>query len=292
MMQKTTFNFEVVINDDASTDNTAAIIKQYESKYPEIIIPIYQKENQYSKKEGIWRTILFPRARGKYIAICEGDDYWTDPLKLQAQVAFLETHNDYILVCGGFQAILPTGETRDEIIRSIVPPDQEDDQGFTFTLRDLNKTWFTKTLTSLFRNIPELKSYNSKYNYSRDIHLFHSLLTAGHGYYLKKVLGVYNMHEGGIFSLKSRQEKIITHYYIYKDMYEKSPDSYTRKEYLGLSQELLNYKISRRIRNKEIKTKILVMTIIRLAKSKYEIIYSLKCLVPMQVKRLFARDIT
>ena len=94
LMQKTDFPFEILIHDDASTDKSAAIIREYEALYPELIKPIYQKENQYSKGEPIWALIQFPRAKGKYVALCEGDDYWTDPLKLQKQVNYLEAHPD------------------------------------------------------------------------------------------------------------------------------------------------------------------------------------------------------
>lgn len=95
IMQKTNFVYEIVIHDDASTDKTAEIIREYEAKYPNIIKPIYQKENQYSKGIQISATYNLPRAKGKYIALCEGDDYWTDPLKLQKQVDFLEINLEY-----------------------------------------------------------------------------------------------------------------------------------------------------------------------------------------------------
>ncbi|HNT27663.1 MAG TPA: glycosyltransferase [bacterium] len=90
LSQKTDFEYEVLIHDDASTDKTADIIREYEKRYPHIIKPIYQTENQYSK--GIRPTFAYnlPRAQGRYIALCEGDDYWTDPLKLQKQVDLLE----------------------------------------------------------------------------------------------------------------------------------------------------------------------------------------------------------
>ena len=87
-MQKTDFPFEILIHDDASTDGTADIIREYEAKYPDIIKPIYQTENQYSKGIKVSQVYQFPRAKGKYIALCEGDDYWTDPYKLQKQVDF------------------------------------------------------------------------------------------------------------------------------------------------------------------------------------------------------------
>ena len=98
LLQKTTFSFEVLVHDDASTDNTPNIIRNFEDKYPEIIKPIYQKENQYSKGEDIFFKYQCARAQGKYIAICEGDDYWLDPLKLQKQVDFLEQNTDYGMI--------------------------------------------------------------------------------------------------------------------------------------------------------------------------------------------------
>lgn len=102
LIQKTDFAFEILIHDDASTDGTQEIIKEYCAKYPDLFRPIFQSENQHSKGVKIWGDIQFPRARGKYIALCEGDDYWTDPLKLQKQVDFLESHPDYSMVYTAF----------------------------------------------------------------------------------------------------------------------------------------------------------------------------------------------
>lgn len=93
LMQKTDFPFEIIIHDDASTDATADIIREYERKYPDIIKPIYQIENQYSKGEHT-ALIAFKAAKGKYMALCEGDDYWIDPLKLQKQITEMEKHPD------------------------------------------------------------------------------------------------------------------------------------------------------------------------------------------------------
>ena len=90
--QKTDFPYEVLINEDCSTDSTAAIIREYEEKYPHIIKPVYQRENQYSRGGALIRRFLLPKAVGKYIAVCEGDDYWTDENKLQKQYDFLENH--------------------------------------------------------------------------------------------------------------------------------------------------------------------------------------------------------
>jgi glycosyltransferase involved in cell wall biosynthesis len=97
LIQETDFPFEILIHDDASTDRTADIIGQYEAAYPNLIKPIYQLQNQWSK--GIRPELInLKRAKAKYIAFCEGDDYWTDPLKLQKQVDFLEANPKYGLL--------------------------------------------------------------------------------------------------------------------------------------------------------------------------------------------------
>ena len=100
LMQETNFKYEIVIHDDCSTDGTTDIVCEYAEKYPDIIVPILQRENQYqSGNKRILASFVFPVAKGKYFAFCEGDDYWTDPLKLQKQVDFLESHLDYSMVC-------------------------------------------------------------------------------------------------------------------------------------------------------------------------------------------------
>lgn len=108
VMQQTDFSFEAIVHDDASTDNSAAIIREYAEKYPDIIKPIYETENQYSKKDGslgrIMNEAVHPAA--KYIAFCEGDDYWTDPYKLQLQVEFMKRYSECTLTYHACKNIL------------------------------------------------------------------------------------------------------------------------------------------------------------------------------------------
>lgn len=97
LMQETDFPFEIIVHDDASRDKTADIIREYQKKYPLIVKPILQVENQYSKRDGSLTRASTETLKGKYVAECEGDDYWIDPQKLQRQVDFLEKHPDYAL---------------------------------------------------------------------------------------------------------------------------------------------------------------------------------------------------
>lgn len=130
LMQKTSFPFEIIIHDDASTDGTAEIIRQYERNNPGLIKAIYQKENQYSKGVNINDKFFLPLAQGKYVALCDGDDYWTDPNKLQKQYDAMEKHPecmmclhrvlDYNTLKGDSQqsVCLPQAEIKTGVMRS------------------------------------------------------------------------------------------------------------------------------------------------------------------------------
>ncbi|WP_289574031.1 glycosyltransferase family 2 protein [Phocaeicola salanitronis] len=204
MMQKCSFNFEVLIHDDASTDGTQDIIREYEMKYPDIIKPIYQKENQYSKGIDPGLKYNAPRAKGKYIALCEGDDYWTDPYKLQKQVDFLESHPDYVMCSHRFNQYIQDKNLLEE----------EKDltfQGADYDLKNLiGGKWLTQTLTVMYRrDALDLQRYES-YGMSLDMILFYELLRNGKGYCFSDVMGVYRLHKGGVWSEVSiNQQRLI-----------------------------------------------------------------------------------
>lgn len=111
MMQETDFTFEVIIHDDASTDGATDIVKEYAAIYPDIIKPIIQTENQYSKHNdfNVIMKLCLDRCGGKYIAFCEGDDYWIDPLKLQKQVDFLKNNSEFGMICSDCHKLMPDG---------------------------------------------------------------------------------------------------------------------------------------------------------------------------------------
>ena len=143
VMQETTFPFEILIHDDASTDMSVAIIREYASKYPHLFKPIYQVENQYSKKVNIWAQIQFPRAKGKYIAICEGDDYWIDPHKLQKQVDYMEEHPECSLCFTNAIIHWYNGKHEDSIFAQF---EERDYSGV-----ELCEKWISPTASFLFK---------------------------------------------------------------------------------------------------------------------------------------------
>ena len=142
--QKTNFRFEALIHDDASTDGSVDIIREYAEKYPDIIIPLIETENLYSKHDGSYTRALNLHTRGKYVAFCEGDDYWTDVNKLQEQVDFLESHPDYSAIFGTAEVVSENGST----ILGAYP------QGLnksTLELADLLKKNWVQTCTVMYR---------------------------------------------------------------------------------------------------------------------------------------------
>lgn len=126
LLQKTTFPIEIVIHDDASTDNTANIIRQYEEKFPDRIRGIYQTENQMSKQFGQMggrKPIMERELQGKYIALCEGDDCWIDCQKLQIQIEYMEAHPECVLTMHSGIWL----DCRDTSVRPILVSDVECD---------------------------------------------------------------------------------------------------------------------------------------------------------------------
>lgn len=123
--QQTNFCFDIYIHDDCSLDNTVQIIKEYKKKNNHINL-LCEAENQYVKGGNIWSR--FPIVKSKYIAICEGDDYWTDPLKLQRQVDFLETHAEYsmstenglVINASGCMYNFSNNDTKDVIMKELL----------------------------------------------------------------------------------------------------------------------------------------------------------------------------
>lgn len=191
VMQKTNFAYEVIIHDDASTDGTATIIKEYQKLYPHIIKPVFQEENQYSKGIDIFDTYLYEKMKGKYIAVCEGDDFWTSENKLQRQVDILEKHEEYSACTHSVEEFDCRYRTR-----KVFNPTNED---YVFDLKDLlqwgGKRYLTPSLVArkeLFA-IPRQIKMEKVGDYPRAIYL----ALNGPIYYMKDVMAVYRYYAQG-----------------------------------------------------------------------------------------------
>lgn len=226
VMQKTNFAFEAIVHDDASTDESAAIIREYAEKYPDIIKPIYETENQYSKKDGslgkIMNAAIHPDA--KYIAYCEGDDYWIDPYKLQKQFDFMESHKDYVLCVHNKRFLYQkTGVMKNEF-HSVL---NKNPNGFSF---DLNYyctgIWITSLLTSFIRKDAFLSVDSSKYVNFIDVILFFLILKHGRGFLMPDVMSVYRVHSGGVCSGTATNKFFLFVLESYISLYNQEKSSY------------------------------------------------------------------
>ena len=263
IIQKTTFPIEILIHDDASTDGTTEIIREYESNYPEIIKPIYQSENQYSKGVKISATFNWSRVKGKYIALCEGDDYWTDPFKLQKQVDILENHPEFNVCFHQFYRLEDSEykELNKEVVDSFMKISNYDN-GFEFTLRDLFDKWFIGTLTMMFRT--SILNFDIINRYTRffDLHIFYYCLEKKNGFFLIDNMAVYRRHAGGVWAGASQKQRFNTDIVSYRELYKISPSEFTKSLYRRSKKKKLRFKLNT-ILNSLIKKYITKMTLLR-----------------------------
>lgn len=201
LMQKTNFEFEIIIHDDASSDNTAKIIRAYEMKYPHIIKAMYQKENQFSKGNvKISYNYNIPRSRGKYIAICEGDDFWSNPYKLQKQVDYMEKNRN----CGLCFHATKVIDNYDNVERYIKPYKES----CVSPTRDiiLGGGGFISTNSIMYRkelmdNVPSFYLASPIGDYPLQI----LASTRKYAYYINDVMSVYRFGVQGSFTDKMRK---------------------------------------------------------------------------------------
>ena len=234
LMQETIFPVEILIHDDASTDGTDEIIREYTAKHPDKIFPLYEEENKYSNGYANKIDLFnYDRAKGKYIAYCEGDDYWTDPLKLQRQVDFLEAHPEYS-VCWHRckQLIVDTGVYLEDNCSDVL----QGKEGVDIDMDTYFSQWYTQPLTMVFRRDKYDSSWREQYQYYRDEHELYHLLKNGKGYLFSFFGGVYVKHGGGIYSSMSRSSQGETSLNVARELFFVNKDPYTRKFYCDTLQ--------------------------------------------------------
>ncbi|WPU95295.1 glycosyltransferase family 2 protein [Mucilaginibacter sabulilitoris] len=197
LMQKTNFRFEVIIGNDSSADRTAEVAAEFVAKYPDKIKLVSTEANM-----GIHKNLIntLKECTGKYVAFCEGDDFWTDPYKLQKQVDFLENNQDYIICCHYTRVVDPDNNT------IYVHPNP---RPFVYTYLDLlaGKQEETKTATVVYRNIPEVHDiikepwFFKSYAGDKMFKLWATMNTGKKIYVIPEVMSCYCNHAGGIWSM-------------------------------------------------------------------------------------------
>lgn len=246
-MQITNLPTLFLIIDDASTDRTNEIILSFlkdsftctadagstwEDAYSTYHFAIHKqnknchflvlslKKNLYQNPKLKEQIIRGWEKGAKYIARCEGDDYWTDSQKLQKQIDFLESHPDYSMCCHRCSFYYQNEDRweKDEVENAFGKDIPED--GITFSKDDyLSRTWFIQTMTICFRKEALEETDFSKYKLRRDVHDYYHLLKKGLGYCLSDNMAVYRKHGGGIWSGLSARSQIRTSAEVYRELY-------------------------------------------------------------------------
>lgn len=179
MMQRTKFNYEIIIHDDASTDRTPEIIRKYQRSYPKLIKPILQTKNQFSR-DGVYPfwTHLYPAAQGRYIAECDGDDYWTDPYKLQRQYEFMEANPEYAICYHNY--VIKNMQTGKTLQQPFSPQDYTGEELISYRQRghyDIHTS--TKFWRNLWLDHPQSRALFSKFSADYPTTILQGMFGAG-----------------------------------------------------------------------------------------------------------------
>lgn len=206
LMQKCNFDYEIVLGEDCSTDNSREIILEYAIKFPGKFKLLLHDKNIGAAQN---QKIVFENCNGKYIAMCEGDDYWTDSLKLQKQVGFLENNNEYNLVTSN---ALIHKRNREKVYNDI-------NADFSFNFKKQIKKNCCVTCSTMFRNNQFDGFENEKFENQKigDIIIWALLLRNNKkGYFINENLATYRIHSGGVYSQNKTKENIINELNVYE----------------------------------------------------------------------------
>ena len=205
LMQETTFPVEIYIHDDASTDGTTQIIREYQAKYPQLIRSILQSENQYTKEGNTTVSNFLLSARGEYIAFCEGDDFWTAANKLELQVAYLKAHPNVAI---SFHDVIRVNEQGERISPSKI----KDLVGSNQPLKLRNYVDMAQALipavSAVFRNVPIKYGPRSRSLVILDVYRHARLSEYGEAHNIGITMAAHRVHSGGIWTSKSYAKQL------------------------------------------------------------------------------------
>lgn len=207
VMQKTTFKYRALIHDDASTDGTVEILKKYKEKYPDIIELILEEENQYSKGVKMIKNIVYPRVKGKYMALCEGDDFWIYDGKLQVQYEFMESHPE-VSLC--YHNALIYQEDTDELVLNVLNQVSGyiEDKDVICTTKGWYPTASAFFRTAYYAGQPDFPIATS------DEGMRTCMACRGKLYFMNRAWSVYRQLAKGSWNVKCTNDKLIFQNYI------------------------------------------------------------------------------
>ncbi len=280
--QKTTYNYKIIIHDDASKDKTKYIIEEFAEKYPKLIIPIFQQKNQYSQGISIYKTFIEPLIDTKYIAICEGDDYWNANDKIQLQINYLEKHPECSLCVHNTVKINEAGDSLNEYMTKLDVGDR--DISTNEIIESCGKSPF-HTSSYIYRT--ELKRMMPSVFYMLpvgDYPLAIYMSLVGKIHYINKVMSAYRVMSQGSWSEKNKSNKKFAYDTSCKMIVGlKCLNSYTKYKY--------NKEFSKVIRWHEFDNIIYERHYLRILKEKKYWILLLKKLIPNKIKKYIKKVI-
>ena len=238
LMQQTDFSFDILLHDDASTDATADICRDYASRYPEKITLIAQSVNQYTIDRRIQSHILIPKVKAKYTAILDGDDYWIDPLKLQKQVEYLEAHPDCTLCVGGADLV----DVNNRVVGHVAPYPESRVVDPVDMIKKGGGFTATNTIvmpTQLLQNLPKFADYVE----AEDIPFQLLGALTGYAYYLSDTLMAYRVAVPGSWSTRQYASAMETRIKTSRDLIalNEGYDAYSGGKYHEAFTEAIRY---------------------------------------------------
>lgn len=239
LMQEVSIPFEILVHDDASTDGTADVIRGYEERFPDIVKPIYQSKNQYSQGVSITVDIQIPRAKGKYIAFCEGDDYWTDPKKLQMQYDFMETNSTYAACCHAYSMV----DKEKKLIKECADFPQDGTIPMKRLLGDQLKV---PHFATLFIRSELLHSFQSTFlgAKSNDMIIRIFCATKGDVYYHNQNMSCYRRFTEGSWTMRvGKNKEVILSQMKERISFYELLDEYTQGKYTGDIREVIDERL-------------------------------------------------